>query len=161
MVVPVGLQTRALVQLLEEQSAGGKPYKVILFFATARQTAYYSEILQNCGFNVLEMHSRKSQPYRNRVSDEFRKGNNMILASSDVSARGMDYPGVSFVLQVGLDNLVIVWSLCIVRYYFISSHSSSFLQLRLCFFYVVTFLLTCLSLRRWVLLRCLIIVRSL
>ena len=87
MVVPVGLQTRALVQLLEEQTGGGRPYKIILFFATARQTAYYSEVLQTCGFNVLEMHSRKSQPYRNRVSDDFRKGTNMILASSDVSAR--------------------------------------------------------------------------
>jgi hypothetical protein len=30
-----------------------------------------------------------------------RTGKNMIMASSDVSARGMDYPDVSFVLQVG------------------------------------------------------------
>lgn len=30
-----------------------------------------------------------------------RKASCAILASSDVSARGMDYPDVSFVLQVG------------------------------------------------------------
>lgn len=30
-----------------------------------------------------------------------RKGKNMIMCSSDVSARGMDYPDVTFVLQVG------------------------------------------------------------
>jgi hypothetical protein len=34
--------------------------------------------------------------------EEFRVGRNLILASSDVSARGMDYPDVTFVLQVGM-----------------------------------------------------------
>ena len=33
-----------------------------------------------------------------------RVGKNVIMASSDVSARGMDYPDVSFVLQVGLTD---------------------------------------------------------
>lgn len=32
----------------------------------------------------------------------FRTKKNVILFSSDVSARGMDYPDVTFVLQVGL-----------------------------------------------------------
>jgi hypothetical protein len=33
-----------------------------------------------------------------------RTGKNVILASSDVSARGMDYPDVTFVLQVGMTD---------------------------------------------------------
>jgi ATP-dependent RNA helicase MSS116 len=33
-----------------------------------------------------------------------RAGKNVILASSDVSARGMDYPDVTFVLQVGMTD---------------------------------------------------------
>jgi ATP-dependent RNA helicase MSS116, mitochondrial len=31
-------------------------------------------------------------------------GKNVIMASSDVSARGMDYPDVTFVLQVGMTD---------------------------------------------------------
>lgn len=37
---------------------------------------------------VMEIHSRKSQPQRTRISDEFRKVKRGILFSSDVSARG-------------------------------------------------------------------------
>ena len=39
--------------------------------------------------NVLEIHSRLSQSARTRTSDMFRDGTNMILFSSDVSARGL------------------------------------------------------------------------
>lgn len=53
------------------------------------------------GFPVLEIHSRKSQGHRNKVSEKFRNGQGLIMFTSDVSARGMDYPDVSAVLQVG------------------------------------------------------------
>ena len=48
------------------------------------------------------MHSRKSQAYRTKASAKFRDESNLVMFSSDVSARGMDYEGVSLVLQVGL-----------------------------------------------------------
>lgn len=47
------------------------------------------------------MHSRLSQSARTKTSEKFRTGQNMIMFSSDVSARGMDYPDVSYVIQVG------------------------------------------------------------
>merc|ERR1712060_629870 len=42
-----------------------------------------------------------SQSKRTRISEEFRTAQQGILFSSDVSARGMDYPDVTFVFQVG------------------------------------------------------------
>merc|ERR1711871_1605486 len=53
---------------------------------------------------VLQMHSRMSQSQRNNTSNQFRQedGRNKIMFSSDVSARGMDYPDVTHVVQVGL-----------------------------------------------------------
>lgn len=36
------------------------------------------------------------------MADQFRDGTNMIMFSSDVSARGMDYPDVSAVVQLGM-----------------------------------------------------------
>ena len=76
-------------------------YKIIAFFPTARQTQLYSELLQMLGIRVLEIHSRKSQAQRNKVSDEFRMGSSLIMFTSDVSARGMDYPDVTRVIQCG------------------------------------------------------------
>lgn len=102
MVVPLDDQVRAMVAIIEEQKRLDPDYKMILFFPTARQTGFYASILNKIGLRVLEIHSRKSQGHRTRVSEEFRAGKNVILLSSDVSARGMDYPDVSFVLQVGM-----------------------------------------------------------
>lgn len=39
-----------------------------------------------------------------RAADAFRQGQNTMLFSSDVSARGVDYPDVSLVLQVCKDT---------------------------------------------------------
>ena len=39
---------------------------------------------------------------RTRVAEEFRKGARKVLFSSDVSARGVDYPDVTMVVQVPL-----------------------------------------------------------
>ena len=74
---------------------------MIVFFTTARLTQMYAELFQAMGLAVLEIHSRRSQSQRNKVSDQFRDGTNMVLFTSDVSARGMDYPDVSAVIQVG------------------------------------------------------------
>ena len=49
-------------------------FKIIVFFPTARTTQLYSEAFNNLSLNILEMHSRKSQGYRTRISDEFRVG---------------------------------------------------------------------------------------
>ncbi|POM63854.1 DEAD/DEAH box RNA helicase [Phytophthora palmivora] len=80
-------------------------YKVIVFLPTARSAQFMAQLFQAAGFkNVLEMHSRKSQSARTKAADAFRKGEKMIMFSSDVSARGVDYPDVSLVLQVGLTD---------------------------------------------------------
>ena len=94
-------QIPAIASILAQQMAVPN-FKIIVFFTTARQTGFMSEIFQKMGHNVLEIHSRKSQSQRTKTSEQFKESVNVILFSSDVSARGMDYPDVTFVLQVGL-----------------------------------------------------------
>ncbi|KAJ3123624.1 hypothetical protein HK098_001792 [Nowakowskiella sp. JEL0407] len=53
---------------------------------------------------VLEMHSRLTQSRRDAVSREFRENKNMMMFTSDVSARGVDYPDVSLVIQLGMTS---------------------------------------------------------
>lgn len=91
-----------VTSLLMELSS--KPHKIIVFLPTARETGLFSELFRTMslpGTTILEIHSRKSQAQRTKTSDVFRDAQNSILFSSDVSARGLDYPDVTFVLQVG------------------------------------------------------------
>ena len=76
-------------------------HQVVVFFVTARLTQLYAELFAALGIQVLEMHSRKSQPVRTRTAERFRNGSAMVMFSSDVSARGMDYPDVTAVVQAG------------------------------------------------------------
>lgn len=92
----------ASLALVLKQCAKVENFKVIVFFVTARSTQFFAELFEQLGVSVLETHSRKSQSHRTKVSNKFRKGNNEIMFSSDVSARGMDYPDVTAVIQVGL-----------------------------------------------------------
>lgn len=57
-------------------------------------------LLRDMKLNVREIHSRKPQLYRTRISDEFKESKRLILITSDVSARGMNYPDVTLVIQV-------------------------------------------------------------
>lgn len=63
-------------------------------------TRLVADLLGELNLNVREIHSRKPQSYRTRISDEFRKSKGLILVTSDVSARGVDYPDVTLVIQV-------------------------------------------------------------
>jgi len=80
-------------------------HKIIVFFSTARLTGFFSDIF-NSGMNipVVEIHSRKSQSHRDKSSERFRKSKRAVLFSSDVSARGVDYPDVTHVIQIGLPD---------------------------------------------------------
>jgi ATP-dependent RNA helicase MSS116 len=49
---------------------------------------------------IYNIHSRLSQNQRTAAADLFRGAKSAILVSSDVTARGMDFPNVSHVIQV-------------------------------------------------------------
>ena len=91
--------------LNREMSTATGDYKIIVFFTTARLTGFMAKLFQDLiGNNVLEIHSRKSQNVRNITTSQFKVGKKLILFSSDVSARGMDYPDVSCIVQVGVTS---------------------------------------------------------
>jgi len=91
--------------------------KVIVFLPTTKMTMLYTTILRslkgNClpagrSTEVYEIHSKKTQESRTRTSDNFRKdvSGASVLVTSDVSARGVDYPNVTRVIQVGIPQSV-------------------------------------------------------
>lgn len=91
--------------LYERQSRPGQA-KIIAFFPTARTTQLAYEVMSKIpGLGPMwEFHSRSSQPQRDRANDEFRQSFEGVLFSSDVGARGIDFPNVSLVIQAGVPS---------------------------------------------------------
>ncbi|KAH6789292.1 P-loop containing nucleoside triphosphate hydrolases superfamily protein [Perilla frutescens var. frutescens] len=102
LVVPLDKHFSLLYTLLKEHIADDVNFKVLVFCTTAMMTKLVAELLSELKLNVREIHSRKPQSYRTRVSEEFRKSTGLILVTSDVSARGVDYPDVTLVVQIGV-----------------------------------------------------------
>uniref|UniRef100_A0A0A0K511 ATP-dependent RNA helicase n=1 Tax=Cucumis sativus TaxID=3659 RepID=A0A0A0K511_CUCSA len=101
-VAPLEKHFSLLYAILKEHIANDVDYKVLVFCTTAMVTRMVADLLGELNLNIREIHSRKAQSYRTKVSDEFRKSKGLILVTSDVSARGVDYPDVTLVIQVGL-----------------------------------------------------------
>ncbi|GMK57809.1 hypothetical protein CspeluHIS016_0406430 [Cutaneotrichosporon spelunceum] len=85
--------------------------KIIIFLPTTKQTMLTATLLREMSsslphrLSVHEIHSRLSQNQRTRASERFRSDkSDSILVTSDVSARGVDYPGVTRVIQVGVPS---------------------------------------------------------
>lgn len=104
LVVPHEQHFQMVLHLLKEHISQVVDYKVIVFCTTAMMASLMFTLLRELRLNVREMHSRKPQLYRTRISDEFKESKRLILISSDVSARGMNYPDVTLVIQVGIPS---------------------------------------------------------
>ncbi len=92
--------------ILKEHKKSHKKGKIMMFLPTKLGTMLYADFLRNLGdMEVFELHSGLSQVQRSRVSTRFRGSKrDAILVTSDVSARGVDYPGVTMVLQIGVPS---------------------------------------------------------
>ena len=99
--------------LAHDQLTHPKSSKTMVFLPTTRLTQLFSTMLRELSGGTLpngrrtkiyEMHSKRSQEQRTKTSEQFRRDRSpaSILVTSDVSARGIDYPGVTRVIQVGI-----------------------------------------------------------
>eukprot|EP00056_Hartaetosiga_gracilis_P012061 m.188299 g.188299 ORF g.188299 m.188299 type:complete len:607 (-) comp13629_c0_seq2:222-2042(-) len=87
---------------IEEQRAKRKDSKVVVFFNTTAQTQFFSEIFSRDAFNLYTLHSKMQQSKRDKIRGTFKSVRRGVLFTTDVSARGVDYPDVSLVVQVGI-----------------------------------------------------------
>lgn len=94
------------------------PFKAIVYFGSTAEVALafdaFSKMrdpsqqhsmfaphpLDPC--RIFNMHGKLEQARRTRESAGFRAAESALMFSSDVTARGMDFPNVSHVIQIGL-----------------------------------------------------------
>jgi ATP-dependent RNA helicase MSS116, mitochondrial len=98
----------ALVGAIKEELGTTREgsFKAIVFSPTAKLSDFYAHILSNIAGlpPVSVLHSRLSQSRRTATTNEYRSAKAGILVATDVIARGMDFPGVTTVFQVGIPS---------------------------------------------------------
>jgi ATP-dependent RNA helicase MSS116 len=102
-----------LQQQQKAQAGESRPFKAIIYFNSTAEVTLAASVFYklNSGFKrssplaglrCYEIHAKLSQQQRTRAADDFRAAKSGILFSSDVTARGMDFPEVTHVIQIGL-----------------------------------------------------------
>ena len=110
-IVPPEMQLAHILRLIALDQLSTPDSKIILFLPTTKLTMLFATLIRELKhllpkrMEVREIHSGLGQNQRTRASDRFRADTRpSILVTSDVSARGVDYPRVSRVIQVGVPS---------------------------------------------------------
>lgn len=100
-----------LLEITEKAQSGQHgpdPFKAIVFFNATVHVKLYQELFAILPRYVPRLpptygiQSGMDQRQRTRAADNFRRSESGILLSSDVTARGMDFPNVTHVIQFGV-----------------------------------------------------------
>jgi ATP-dependent RNA helicase DeaD len=86
---------RGLVRLIEVEN----PENALIFCNTKDRVHYVTVVLQRFGYDADEISSALSQSQRERVLSRVREGKLRFLVATDVAARGLDIPELSYVIQ--------------------------------------------------------------
>jgi superfamily II DNA/RNA helicase len=89
-------------EMLRELIREGNVKNAIIFCNRKRDVAVLYKSLSKHGFNAGALHGDMDQTSRMETLDKFRNGEIMLLAASDVAARGLDIPDVSHVFNFDL-----------------------------------------------------------
>ncbi len=89
-------------EILRELIKTGNVKNAIIFCNRKRDVAVLHKSLSKHGFNAGALHGDMDQKSRTETLDKFRNGEIMLLAASDVAARGLDIPDVSHVFNFDL-----------------------------------------------------------
>ena len=100
--VPLEDQFAELKRVVDEHAANTPNHKIMCFFTTARATALAAELFGQFRDDVVEIHSKLSQSRRTKATERFREMPAAVMMTSDVTARGIDFPDVTLVIQVGV-----------------------------------------------------------
>ncbi|NXT57549.1 DDX31 helicase, partial [Pluvianellus socialis] len=117
MMVPSKLRLVTLAAFILEKCKFEKHHKMIIFFSSCEQVEFYYELLLNvlsgkleskqpeCSsistarLEFLRLHGNMEQEDRTEVFQEFLKSKTGILLCTDVAARGLDLPEVTWIVQ--------------------------------------------------------------
>merc|ERR1712230_361493 len=76
--------------------------KIIVFFSSGKQVRFVYESFRHLqpGITLLHLHGRQKQTARLDITTKYSNSKYACLFSTDVAARGLDFPSVDWVVQV-------------------------------------------------------------
>lgn len=116
-VAPPGKAADKVTQSVQFVEKGAKPGRLrdilsndrdaltLVFARTKHGAEKLMKGLVADGFNAASIHGNKSQGQRDRAIKAFRDGTINILVATDVAARGIDIPGVAYVINYELPDV--------------------------------------------------------
>lgn len=116
-VAPPGKAADKVTQSVHFMEKGAKPRKLreilskdmsaltLVFSRTKHGAEKLMKGLVADGFNAASIHGNKSQGQRDRAIKAFRDGTTTVLVATDVAARGIDIPGVAYVINFDLPDV--------------------------------------------------------
>ncbi|NWX25927.1 DDX31 helicase, partial [Notiomystis cincta] len=117
MMVPSKLRLVTLAAFILQKCKFEKRHKMIIFFSSCEQVEFYHELLvkvlsggseseqpghsslSSVSLHFLRLHGDMEQEERTEVFQEFLKSKTGILLCTDVAARGLDLPQVTWIVQ--------------------------------------------------------------
>jgi len=78
--------------------------QAVIFCNTRRKVDWLTEKMRKVNFTVSSMHGDMPQKERDEIMTSFRKGENRVLITTDIWARGIDVTQVSLVINYDLPN---------------------------------------------------------
>lgn len=84
---------------LERLAKENPESKMLVFVRTQVRAERVAKAMERAGLQSLTIHGGKEQQDRLKVLDRFKNGEVNLLIATDVSARGIDIPGVEYVVN--------------------------------------------------------------
>ncbi len=79
--------------------------KILVFVRTQVRAERVYQAMERVGIKTLTMHGGKDQQERLTAMNEFKSGAVRVLIATDVSARGVDIPGVNYVVNYDMPEV--------------------------------------------------------
>jgi len=97
-VIPLSQKLDTLWSFIQ----ASKKSKIIVFLSSGKQVRFIYESFRHLqpGIPLLHLHGRQKQMARLDITSRFSAAKTACLFSTDVSARGLDFPAVDWVVQV-------------------------------------------------------------
>ena len=76
--------------------------RILVFVRTRVRAERVAKAMERVSIPSLTIHGEKEQAGRNAVMKKFKNGECNILIATDISARGIDIPGIQYVINYDL-----------------------------------------------------------
>ena len=97
-------ETREKIEMLRKFLIAEKPAKALIFTSRSDQVENIFRKLTYKKVNCMALHAKADKTERKTAIDRFRSGKCQVLVTSDLSARGLDIPNITHVIQMDLPS---------------------------------------------------------